>query len=67
MAFHNSTPESVLNAPCPTVGVLWLHTGPNRYDRRHATTRTGARPFIPKARQIPASNLPYVRPRKGGA
>jgi hypothetical protein len=41
MAHHNSTPESVLNAPWLTPVTLWSHDWPNRYNRRHFRTKSG--------------------------
>jgi hypothetical protein len=70
MAHHNNTPESVLKAPRPTVRYLVQHTGTSRRERRHTRLTNslglGRDLFIPKHRQAPATNTPYVasRPQK---
>lgn len=59
---HNSTPESVLNAPEQTVKYIHENTGSNRRDRRHGYTKTGKHYIIPKAYRDPATNVPYRKP-----
>lgn len=59
MAHHNSTPESVLNAPEQTVIVVSAQPYHNRAARRHVVTPEGKRIRIPKAAQQPAMNEPY--------
>lgn len=59
MAYHNSTPKSVLNAPTQTIIVVSEQKHHNRAARRHVQLSTGRRIFIPKAVQDQAMNEPY--------
>jgi len=61
MAYHNSTPTSVLEAP--TLKPRWVirHDGPNRRDRRKLTYPTGKTITIPVWLRQPATNRPLVR------
>lgn len=59
MAHHNSTPESVLNAPPQRVIFVSEQSYQNRETRRHVQLSSGRRIFIPKAVQVPAMNEPY--------
>lgn len=61
MAFHNSTPRSVLEAPEQTVVFIHENKYANRSERRHARTSTGATVNIPKQHQMQPLNEPYVR------
>lgn len=65
MAHHNNTPASVLDAPTVTHKWIASHDGPNREARRHAHTSTGKRGTVPKALRPLATNVPYVKPKKG--
>lgn len=62
MAHHNNTPAAVLAAPVSTPRYSYRHTGPNRADRRHYRTPSGAQRFIPKPHQRSSVNVPAVRP-----
>lgn len=64
MAHHGSTPLSVLAAPLLEPRWVHEHTGPNRFARRHFFTKTGALRTIPKALRQPATNVPYVKPKR---
>lgn len=59
MAYHGSTPQSVLNAPSRTVERTSEPLGPTRSERRNGFTIK--RPWLPQA------NVPFVRttPRRG--
>lgn len=50
MAHHNSTPQSVLDAPLPVYRWFWLHTYPNRAMRRAGVPAVGR-------------NRTYVKPK----
>lgn len=72
MASHASTPESVLQAPVQSPIVISEQTGPSRAERRRLVqwvdksgsvdeVRSGfSRSFVPKAAQVPASNVPFT-------
>lgn len=69
MAYHNSTPESVLSAPTRKTIFVSEQKYTNRQGRRHILTQnpdslglTGKYGFIPKASQEPALNEPYRKP-----
>lgn len=64
MAYHNSTPASVLNAPGQTVIVVSEQKYTNRAARRHVVTSEGKRIRTPKAVQAPALNEPYRKPMR---
>lgn len=61
MAHHNSTPQTVLDAPAFQPRWFYRHTGTNRAGRRHVQTPSG----IPKHLRAPATNVPYVKPKRG--
>lgn len=67
MAHHNSTPDSVLNAPQRTQRWITQHVGMTRDERRHpliALHRGGPQFGFDKSwRLLPVTNRPYVRPR----
>jgi hypothetical protein len=66
MAYHNNTPQSVLDAPAREIRVIVGHTGTPRWSRRHyAVPRTGRVFNLPRWARKPATNVPYVKPRKG--
>lgn len=62
MAYHNSTPASVLNAPTQTVIYLVENKHMNRAERRHVRSSTGANLYIPKQHQMQPLNETYVKP-----
>jgi len=71
MAYHNNTPESVLNAPTRTTIFVSEQKYTPRRNRRHILSvnpdslgLTGKQLFIPKASQEPALNEPYRKPVK---
>lgn len=65
MAFHNSTPASVLNAPRHTYSFVSEQPYMNRAARRHGTTKEGGKRYIiPKAQQAPSLNEPYTKGKR---
>lgn len=63
MAHHNSTPDSVLEAPKHRHRWVSQQKGESRTERRHYSDRpSNKRHNIPKAAQMPSTNQPYVRP-----
>lgn len=56
MAHHNSTPQPILDAPTSEPLPIIEHTGPNRQQRRHVRTKTGATHFVPKHLQQKGTN-----------
>lgn len=64
MAHHDSTPETVLNAPSKTVEYIHEHTGESRQERRHDRTPSGKWYFIPKRYQARSFNTPYEKDSK---
>ena len=60
LAYHNSTPDSVLDAPAIRPRWFVRYRFPDRHDRRHARTANGGWRFVPKGRQAPSGmNEPY--------
>lgn len=67
MAYHHSTPASVLEAPTRSYKFIIENTGMNRADRRHTrllnSLGLGKNLFVPKASQAPATNIPFRKSR----
>lgn len=60
LAYHNNTPDTVLDAPALWPRWFVRYRFPNRHSRRHARTANGGLRFVPKTQQPPGDmNQPY--------